>query len=454
MKTLNLRVFAVLLIWAALGCQAKNASLTNPPEKPGAGDSNGGALTFNFNPKVDILFVIDDSDSMKDEQATLINNIHTFVNEFAKFELIDFHIAVTRVSDFTPGTQIARDNAIDVCSKTPAPKNGGKKMVKVLTNANQIDCALVKAKQEPRGTLVTLKTVDKTGKIAEMDGPRFVTRSTPDYLNVLKNTLNVGTRYIEYGGSEWEEILHPTIGVFTNSEARETNKGFFRADAAILAVFVLTDADDILSYNCPSGKCKDVNNSDFPTIVKPVTAQDVAVELSEYKKLKGGKLLTFAGLSLGNGCMKDPALALRESSGKVTYKQPAIMMDFIKRTEGKQFDICGSNWGPELAEFGARIRKELATKGFLLREVPELGTLKVFYGDQRNPRADDEIAQYDKDGNQVWGYKVEDNLAHPRITFTDHADFKAKPNATFYATYKKLSSKKLQRGSVPFVGAH
>ena len=424
MKSLKL-LSAGLLVWAVLGCQAKNATLTNPPEKVSKVGNKGVALDFSFNSKVDVLFVIDDSLSMADEQKALSENIDKFVNEFAKFETIDFHIAVTRVTDLNAGSVAARQATAAQCAgKSPDHKIP-------YTSDITFVCKHVVANQAPRGQLVTLKNIDKSGQLVEYtDLPRYVTRETPDYLNVLKNTLKVGLKYVQYGGSEFEEVFHPLKGVFTNPEVQKTNAGFFRPDAAVLAVFVLTDADDASTYPETKGAPARPN----PTL----TAETTAAFFTQDLKFKG-KLLTFAGLSLG-ACQKDPIL----EGGKM----PTGILDFLSYTSGRSMDICSRDLGPKLAEFGNQIKKEIMTKGFALTQgQPEIKTLKVFYGGR-------EVPQRNSKGEQMWGYEVDANGHNPRVVITENIELTQEKGAVFSAEYTPLVMKNVKNGRTNITGLY
>lgn len=424
MKTLKL-LSAGLLIWTVLGCQAKNATLTNPPEKVSKVGEKGVALDYSFNPKVDILFVIDDSMSMDDEQKALSTQIDRFVSAFAQYELIDFHIGVTRVTDLNEGSVAARKAYAAQC----AGKSPDHKIPYV--NGISFECRHVVADQAPRGELVTLKNIDsKTNKLVEYpDLPRYVTRNTPDYLNVLKNTLKVGLKYVQYGGSEFEEIFHPMKGVFDNPQVQKTNAGFYRPDAAVLAIFVLTDADDAVAYDIKPGS---------PARPMPnLTAEMTAAYFSN--KVKTGKLLTFSGLSLGN-CQKDPIL----QSGKA----PTAMQDFLAYTGGKSMDICSADLGDKLAAFGQAIKKEVMTKGFSLSQgQPQSGTLKLFYGGVPVPERNSK-------GEQMWGYEVDANGHNPRIVITENIELTDKKGAIFTTEYIPLVMKNVKNGRTRIDGLY
>ena len=52
-----------------------------------------------YSPAIDILFIIDDSNSMEGEQQLLAGNAEKFINRFLGVKFIDYHIAVTTSSE-------------------------------------------------------------------------------------------------------------------------------------------------------------------------------------------------------------------------------------------------------------------------------------------------------------------------------------------------------------------
>lgn len=138
-----------------------------------------------FNPKVDILFVIDDSGSMDDAQNNLRRNAHIFADEISRMSILDFHIGVTTTD-------------MSGCSPTGNGRNCGQ----------------------------------LTGD------PVFIQKSTPNLVDVLSNRMVLGT-----SGSASEVMFTPTIAALSGPLDKTVNAGFYRQDA-FLAVIFLTDADD------------------------------------------------------------------------------------------------------------------------------------------------------------------------------------------------------------------
>lgn len=135
-----------------------------------------------FNPKVDILFVIDSSGSMQDAQNNLSRNAYLFADAISKVSILDFHIGV------------------------------------VTTEMDSWDCR------------------NYCGKLQGF--PAFVEKSTPDLVGSLSRTMIVGT-----DGSATEEMFSPVVAALSPPLDSTTNKGFYRQDA-FLAVIFITDAKD------------------------------------------------------------------------------------------------------------------------------------------------------------------------------------------------------------------
>lgn len=177
---------------------------------------DGGQRQLDFNPKIDVLFVIDDSDSMKSHQENLVRNISRFTDGFQRNKGIDYHIGVTAVWDSTERALRAREES--------HAKTGR------ILYAN--------------GELRPVK--DATGKLGT---DRFVTR-TQD-ANLLATTLHLGVTPYKDGGPEIEELFSPISEALKLTGRGAANEGFFRSDAH-LAVVLVTDADDSRNGADPS----------------------------------------------------------------------------------------------------------------------------------------------------------------------------------------------------------
>jgi hypothetical protein len=210
MKTLNVTLAAAALALSA--CAPENPQRMAPPEVYAQGGVQAPvASNVVIKPKVDVLFVIDNSDSMKTHQENLKKNIDRFVEAFEKNARLDFNIGVVQVHD-------------------------------------SVRYGKVVEKFHPIGVLYPVKDPQHPGQ--PVAGPAYVTRA-PRYAEVLGETLKIGiiprfadaAKKIDGGGPEYEEAFTPIIAAIDGR-----NPGFLRAEAH-LAIVMITDADDASSVS-------------------------------------------------------------------------------------------------------------------------------------------------------------------------------------------------------------
>lgn len=205
MMTKNLiLILAFALLFNA--CGVKSPERQAPPEKFSEVTAEVAQEATLPEPKVNILFVVDNSGSMKGYQAKMAANIQLFAETFFENSRVDYRIGVVPVYD----SKYLND-------KTVYATSGLRKM-------------------NPLGELVTLKGADG----AEIPGQVYITRDTPNPKEVLKNTVMIGTQW----GPEAEESFSPVLAITNLQTNLEKNKGFYEPEA-YLAVIFLTDADDV-----------------------------------------------------------------------------------------------------------------------------------------------------------------------------------------------------------------
>lgn len=137
--------------------------------------------TVLFTPKVDILFVIDNSDSMSKHQNNLAKNIKEYTAELERSRVLDYHVGVITSS-------------MDRWSPS------------------------------------------ESGKL--VGNPIVIGRNTRDGARKLAANLMVGV-----GGSVTEEFFAPVQAALSPHMAKRENAGFYRKEAFLALVFI-TDADD------------------------------------------------------------------------------------------------------------------------------------------------------------------------------------------------------------------
>lgn len=167
---------------------------------------DGGKRAYDFNPRTDILFVIDDSDSMKATQENLSRNINRFIEGFRKNRMIDFRIGVISVWDSSE--RFATQN-----------KSG-----------------------YSEGELRKIK--DSNGRLLKS---RYVSRFQ-GFEGSLAATLKIGVTPYEQGGPETEQVFAPLSAALKKTGRGAVNEDFFRDDAHLVVV-VVTDAEDASSLS-------------------------------------------------------------------------------------------------------------------------------------------------------------------------------------------------------------
>lgn len=316
MKSLNATLAAAALALSA--CAPENPQRMAPPEVYSQGGTQAPvAANVVIKPKVDVLFVIDNSDSMKPHQENLKKNIDRFVEAFEKNARLDFNIGVVAVHDSV-------------------------RYGKVVPNFH------------PLGVMYPVRDPAKPGEA--VPGPAYVTR-TPGYAQVLGETLKIGViprfadaaHKVDGGGPEFEEAFSPIVAAIDGR-----NAGFLRAEAH-LAIIMITDADD----------------------ASAISASKLDQTLYDVKGKDKAAYSTYAVLAI-DGCKPDYGLIVNEK--KQIYKKPERIQEFLQLNKGRMYNLCDKNYGDKLAEVGRAIERKASRKTrILLDAIPEEGTLKVFF---------------------------------------------------------------------------
>jgi hypothetical protein len=377
-------------VMAITACQSENPGLTGNPKPYGPAidrepiERTSDGLEVKYDNRVDILFVIDDSNSMRKYQERLSNNIHKFVDQIAKENSIDFHIGYTFAHDsqrYGEGTYI--DAFGDKREKV--------KPTSVIDGKTRVNW-------EPAGSLrPLLGPAEKLPK----DGRRFVT-AEDDYVNILRETFNPGKnpdlvkdllprKYVdpvkdaanlwkmkaEPYGPESEEIFTPLLNTLqdpTLAGAGGPNAGF-RREGALFVVVILSDAKsaDVI----PKGYTPDFVYKKLKELTGEQEAGKKRVRVFSVVMKPGQKIIESTNLDVDDGksCYPDPAFfKLVETKDKWgnTVKQYArpeyieenplsTLAELTKDSEDKLdpvLSICDRDYGTVLAEYGTKIKQD------------------------------------------------------------------------------------------------
>lgn len=396
--------FALAAVTLSAACSPPSPKLTAPPEVIAPDDENGGDLKVDFNPMVDILFVIDNSASMSDDQANLANNIDTFVEAFSKNGLIDYHIGIVTVSDRIR-QQPGSPNYYPPGQLRPLKIPG----------------------QAPVNKLNKDKSCTTTDTIVGATDPKpgFITRETQDGLKVLAESLKVGVQCLEDGGPEYEELFSPVASAIKPEMLEGPNKGFLRDDAH-LAVVIVSDA--------------------LPSNVE-ITPGELALELRRLKNFNSAKVSTHAiGIHPDYKCDASSPVdpGVKDSDGSPLY--PERIQRFVSETGGRMLNICPYKmlaggkykvepWGPKIADIGNDIRRRTLGRDIRLGAIPELGTIKVTYGSAQTIHPDSA-------NKRGWRYNEKTNS----VIIDGDVELKPEPGAEIKVEFRPVNIYNLRNG--------
>ncbi len=329
---------------------------------------DGGQGELEFNPKLDILFVTDNSDSMRGAQANLVKNIDRFTKKIIKNKMIDYHIGVLNVWDSSERYKAAN------------------------------------AKSYGIGELHYIK--DSKGKRYNQ---RFVTKNEN---KLLASTLNIGVMPFDKGGPENEEIFSPLAAALDKSGRGAVNEDFFRQDAQ-LVVILLTDADDSSKDITADEMAKKLLEFKGGAEKKKLSVYGVLVSASDDDSVKDwslkihpkyhpecfdmtGKTPQKNGTCRGFGPENIESFIIAANNGKGTPDE--IRNNNIMK-------ITSPRFGDDLGKIGDSITAETLRKEITLPYRPIVQNqnlmIEVYYGKQKIPQSINGGWAYNPDTNSI-----------------------------------------------------
>ncbi len=332
---------------AAAACSPENPRLMAPPVTYGNAAVEAKPVVLNVTPKVDVLFVIDNSDSMLDEQETLSANINEFTKKIATNSGIDFHIGVTSVWDTKMFAGMTKEYGHGELRRLKDPKgqNLPENFGRFVSSKEDYDSYLAKAGfslGKKAGWELVLQSSLKIG--VESYNPKHETEKT--------------------GGPENEEIFSPVKAALSNDKVSAANKGFRRTDAHLVLIFI-TDAD-AWTPSKKDGTRDDLAPGDLEEFLAKYIGPDYRERVS-----------VLGALAKSTDSEKERDPSLRYASLGPT--QPDNILSFIKAMGGKSMGLRGNTFGKELGELGTYVRERTLTKPRvdIKGATPEKGTVKV-----------------------------------------------------------------------------
>lgn len=317
----------------------------------------GGEAQLELNPKVDILFVEDNSSSMKVVQDNLARNINRFANAFQ--QKVDFRVAVLSVWDSSP--KFVND-----------PRR-------------KYDIGELRRVRDGNG-----KLIDK----------RFLTRemATP---KALSSTIHIGVASNQEAMPEFEEIFSTLSASIKRPENVDPTHGFFRPDARLVVILV-SDAEDSNSRISPEQLAQEL--IDFkggnPAMV---SAYGVLVRKEDNDKYKDYDIKRHPNYHPECFDWTNPKRPVAVADLCKEGFGPDRLDQFImaaNRDEGSAGKISSKfilklvqhDFGKDLSRIGSDISEKTMEKEILLNQRPrsypnrpDVAMVRVFYGKSEIP---------------------------------------------------------------------
>ncbi len=299
----------------------------------------------SINNKLDIMFVVDNSGSMSDEQTNLATNFSAFMSDFIT-KSYDFKISVVGTDAWK--TQFSGTTLCNVgTSGTP----------------NNIICARFR---------------DGVGSAGNHSGIYVIDNNTLDPLNVFSKNVRTGTL-----GTGDERAFQSFMGALDYNAA--PNTGFLRSDS-FFAIVIVSDEDDFSrnssSYSDDYNQYNDVNN--------PYTIDNVVSYLdNKTSSTPTNRRFNVSAIGAydGSGC--------NPGEGHLGYRYE----DLVAATDGVLGNICDADFSTSLAEIQNKIA-ELSTQ-FRLTRVPVVSTIVVTVNGSNVPQSATNGWTYNSTANSI-----------------------------------------------------
>lgn len=359
-----------------------------PVELPNIGwiTEDGGQTQLDFNPQVDILFVTDNSDSMRVAQENLVKNLDRFTAGISSNKAIDYHIGVVSTWDSSE--------------------------------------RFIKNKKDNYG-IGELRFI-KDAKGNTHTSKRFVTKAESS--SVLASTLKIGVAAYEQGGPEVEEFFSPLMASLEKTGRGATNEGFFRENAHLVVVLV-TDADDSSAGISPEQMGQALIDFKGGRRSK-VSVYGVLVNAKTPDKFKDWGLRVHPNYhpecfdmsqkpAKNNGtCVEGFGPKNIESFIYFANDNSGTLEDSLKKYT---MSITSADFGKDLGKIGDEITTKTLTleKEILLQHRPKVDSktgalaLEVYYGSQK----------LGKDKGLGWAYNPENNSVLVKYRYVEGARF-------------------------------
>ena len=358
----------IALLAVACG-RPKSTYLMPPPQQIEEVQQDSKGLDVEYNPMVDILFVLDNSKSMEDELSLLRKNMHDFVKSFGDNSIIDYHIGVTMVHD---STRYNNEVVLKINPDTGAVQYREKGELLPIGDKRFID-------RENLGNLESLFDIQTPYVPCNVwrntSGKQFDSCKQPK----PEGNLTLAKAAV---GPEVEESFSPVIAALTDT--KPSNTGFHRVGSHLVVIFV-TDAED----SSPGVEAQSL----FDQLYQ-IQRKDISM-LSVYGVLCTNGDADCLTRTHSGGTIESDSRKIKEFIQLVSRnKQLAVQAGVLEPNPNRVSPILNlrsQSWGQELSALGLEIRKNTIERKIQLAARPEYDVktgqplIVVKYGSQKIP---------------------------------------------------------------------
>ena len=195
--------------------------------------------------------------------------------------------------------------------------------------------------------------------------PTMLSRSpnSAQYKNKTRGDIGVQSEYYFLPIQKALERLTP----FQNDIAFQN---FFGRNSYLTVIFISDAEGDGYSALLKERK---IQNYDTESVISAKYANDFYNEITSYKQ--SSKFSRFYGVI--------PVSIKEDCDGQHSYEAqvfpPHHVLHLIKKTQGKFFPICDTEWGSHMDIISEDLDSFLQKNHFLLERIPKLDTVEVFY---------------------------------------------------------------------------
>lgn len=279
--------------------------------------------------KVDLLFVVDNSGSMSEQQREIANK---FPSLFTKIRDLDFRIAITT-------TDVEASRSSYTAARLNQPRS------QYIANGYFQD-----------GRLLSFQRIDQaSGQV--LNAGKFISNTTPQGEEFFKNTIQrEETRLCDQNSFKGEFCpASDERAVFAVNRVLDRNEGFIRGDAH-LALVIVSDEDERSRTKLVNGNIVPDNSQSLPMFNSFEPYDNPSNLQWRIKSSNSGKTFNAHSIVVRPG----DSNCLAQQTNNLTAGQYGFVYSQLSQlSNGRVGNICATDYTSELGEIGTSIVQQV-----------------------------------------------------------------------------------------------